>query len=128
MSEDLKVEKKKTKVTQPWKPASILQVNMKSKDHRPRWCRKDILDKKKLEGWEPIKWSDADAPEKTIIDGSPMSAFVEKRGLILCRMPEEMAKSREKYYKEITDRALPEAIEQFKGSVEKPTGTVTLTV
>ena len=108
---------KKTKVTQPWKPASILQVDMKSKDHRPRWCRKDILDKKKLEGWE-----------RTIIDGSPMGAFVEKRGLILCRMPEEMAKSREKYYKDMTDRALPGAVNEFKSSVDKPTGTVTLTV
>jgi len=97
-----------SRATQPWRPASILTATRLA-GMRPRWVRKDLLEKRVEEGWQP-RLSDTkgrvEAPEKTMIDGVPLSRFVTKRGMVLCDMPEEMAQSREKYYRDMNDAGL----------------------
>jgi hypothetical protein len=94
--------------TQPWRPAPILH-STNIPGMRPRWVRKDLLDKRIAEGWQPRLSntnSRLESPDKTIIDGVPLSRYVIKRNMVLCDMPEEMAKSREKYYRDMTDSGL----------------------
>jgi len=84
-----------------WKPASVLTVTDKDPNYSYRWCRKDIIDKKMAEGWQVINKSTGDkidAPVHTFMDGSQDDSTVQKRELILCRMPKEVAKARNDYY------------------------------
>jgi hypothetical protein len=96
------------KANQPWRPASILTTS-RLPGMRPRWVRKDLLEKRIEEGWQP-RLSDSksriESPEKTIVDGMPLSRFVVKRNMVLCDIPEDLAQSREKYYRDINDAGL----------------------
>lgn len=104
------------KATQPWRPASIITAT-KLDGFRSKWVRKDLLEKRIEEGWEP-RLSDSkgrfESPEKTMVDGVPLSRYVVKRNLVLCDMPEELAQSREAYYKRITDQGLSSQKTQFQ--------------
>ena len=104
-------------VTTPWKPASMLSVVGKDPNYRYRWVRKDLLDKRLEEGWEPVvasAKSRLEAPESTTVDGTPITTYTIKRGLILCRMPEETALARTAYYKKMSDGALPRVVEKLQ--------------
>jgi hypothetical protein len=108
------------KPTTPWKPASMLTVSGKDPAYRYRWVRKDLLDKRLEEGWEPaIKTTSSriEAPETTIIDGSPLTSYITKRGLVLCRMPKETAQARAAYYKKMTDGGFPTIVEELREKV-----------
>ena len=104
----------KDEPTEPWSPAAIL-THKPRPGFRSKWIRKDLLDKKTLEGWVP---READmnevSPGKTIIDGSQQGKYVTKRNLVLCDMPETKAKSRDAYFKRLTDAATQSATESFK--------------
>lgn len=114
--------KPKTPVTKPWEPASVLTVDRKDPNYRYRWCRKDILDKKLSEGWEVVKGTAKSTEASkcvTLMDGTTLDSTVQKRELILCRMPEEMAVSRAKYYADMTDSlvaAQKDDLERLMGS------------
>lgn len=104
------------KATEPWRPASIL-VSTHRPGFRSKWCRKDILDKRMAEGWEPRIRGKNDAPETTITDGTPLSQYVTKRNLVLCDMPEELAISRERYFQRMADDSLQSEVNRFKGEI-----------
>jgi hypothetical protein len=53
------------------------------------------VSKKMREGWEPVKA--ADHPE-LMLTGNEKTGNVEVGGLMLCKMPTELAKSRDEYY------------------------------
>jgi hypothetical protein len=53
------------------------------------------VSKKMREGWEPVKA--ADHPELMLV-GNATTGNVEIGGLMLCKMPTELAKSRDAYY------------------------------
>ena len=97
--------------TEPWKPASILTAD-KLEGRRSRWVRKDQLEKRMSEGWVPREAKDT--TPKTILDGSQQGSYVMKRNLILCDMPEAKAKSRDAYYKHLTDGAVEDSISKLK--------------
>jgi hypothetical protein len=110
----------KPKPTRPWKPASILTAS-KIRGMRQRWVRKDLLEKRMEEGWQPrmsFTKGRIDAPETTIIDGKPLSQYVMKRNLVLCDMPEELAQGREAYYKRMTDGGLKAQENEFVKSTQ----------
>jgi len=109
-TKETKVEAKKP--TQPWKPASYLNVPdaLRRPGYRLRWVAKDQLDRKIEEGWIPVTKtkgaSNIVAPEKTIIDGTQIDTTVQKRTLILCEMPEETAKAREEFFAKLTEDSI----------------------
>jgi hypothetical protein len=53
------------------------------------------VSKKMREGWEPVKA--ADHPELMLV-GNATTGNVEIGGLMLCKMPKELAQSRDEYY------------------------------
>jgi len=96
--------------TTPWKPAQILDVKP-IPGFRLRWVRKDNLEKSKTEGWIPIEAKDY--LTRTIIDGTPLGTYVTKRNLILCKMPEAMAKGRDAYFAAKSKEVLAETKRKF---------------
>lgn len=98
--------------TTSWKPASLLDVQGKDPNYTYRWVSKSKIDSGKAtaEGWEVVKTSTTGpkAPAKdSTKDGSPLDTTVQRREMILCRMPLEMKEARAKYYQ---DRAAENAI------------------
>jgi len=102
--------------TTPWEPAKVLDV-AKIPGFRLRWIRKDNLEKSKAEGWIPIEAKDY--TERTIIDGTQLGTYVTKRNLILCKMPEAMAKGRDAYFAAKSKEALDETKRKFEDSGER---------
>ena len=96
-------ENKKRKVT--WKPSSALPDPKPEKGYRFRWIRTGSVgtsdsanvSARLREGYEPINASDH--PEFKLIhdERSRFPDKVEVGGLLLCKIPEEVAEAREDY-------------------------------
>lgn len=116
MEKVMEIERKKP--TTPWKPASQLGVPKEylRPDYIPRWKRLEELEKARMEGWEPVKSKNPSnvAPQKTLIDGTPLSSVVIKRGLILCEMPVEVAEERAKFFATLTNKGLEGSVKRYK--------------
>lgn len=107
-----------------WKPASVTEVINKEPGYRYRWANKhpDNLAKKKLEGWETVSGIMSDnsvAPEPRINDGKPLSSIHEKHDLILQRIPEEVAKERDRYHDELNERRIEGLTAHVKEDLRK---------
>ena len=98
--------REETERFEPWAPASTLPQPAPMDGWRFKWVRKmslgetDIMNmsKRRREGWSPV--TAEDQPELATF--SDTSGVVEIGGLVLCKMPEERARSRDTYY---ADRA-----------------------
>lgn len=108
----------KKKGRRSWKPASLLPQYKKTPGFRQRYVSKDEANiKKKLaEGWEfviddeqePKTVGDISGREVhdigTIEDGKPLSSTIDHRELVLMHLPEELAKQRDEYYKNVVKK------------------------
>jgi len=84
----------------PWAPANQLNVTNKDARFVQRWCSIDNLEHKIAEGWEVVSRT-SDPNIKIAADGAllkPDNTYRKGR-LILCRMPKEIAKERNDYYR-----------------------------
>ena len=100
----------KTKKTVTWAPPSSLDAPPAPNGHRHRWLRVETLgfdDTKNIagrlrEGWELVRadeYPDGNFPTMTT---GKYSGVIGVGGLVLARIPEEIAASREVYYKQQT--------------------------
>lgn len=84
-------------------PPSSLPDPTPDPDYVYRWIATHVLgkadptnvSKKMREGWDPVKA--ADHPE-LMLYGNEKTGNVEIGGLMLCKMPRELAKARDEYY------------------------------
>ena len=92
---------------EPWKPASQLPEPDKLDGYVYRWVRVSAgnqadggnVNAKFREGWEPVPMSEQ--PNLAHIRDNPNSHFtdgIECSGLLLCKMPVEIARKRTAYY------------------------------
>lgn len=87
-----------------YKPPSMLPDPTPEPGFVFRWIGTHLLgaatatnvSQKMREGWEPVKA--ADHPELMLVAGVSASGNVEIGGLMLCKMPKELADSRDEYY------------------------------
>jgi hypothetical protein len=100
------VEQKRIEATKPWAPASVLTVpeQYKMSGWRYRWVSKNRpgrIQKMKEEGWiidQELGKKIQGEVARTIEDGTPVDSTTQMRELIIMRIPEHLAKQREKYY------------------------------
>ena len=86
-----------------YRPPSTLPDPTPESGYVFRWVATHVMGKadptnvsKKLrEGWQPVRAEDH--PE-LMLEGSAKTGNVEVGGLMLCKMPAEMAKARDRYY------------------------------
>ena len=94
-----------------WVPVGTLPVPQKDDGYTYRWLRKSAygiedptnMSKKLREGWEPV--NPKEHPELALFldpRQRQQATLVEVGGLILGRMPREMAEARTKYYEQVT--------------------------
>jgi len=112
----------KPQATQPWKPAQVLKVAERP-GFRRKWVREDLVDRFQAEGWKFVDNKNKSVnPPKTIVDGAPLSTVVQKRELVLMEITEELAKSREAYFKSLSDGALESSVNEFKKTANEGSG------
>lgn len=93
-----------------WKPASVTDVVDKEAGYRYRWVNKnpDNLYKKEAEGWETVSGLMSDKAKAVddgkVHSGHKLTSIYEKHDLLLQRMPEELAKSRDEYVNDKTQK------------------------
>lgn len=92
-----------------WKPPSTLEAPEPPVGYKHRWIRESVMEyddrnnihKKRREGYELVKaeeYPDFDAP---VIDEGKNSGVIGVGGLVLARIPEEIAEQRNKHYSNV---------------------------
>lgn len=104
-----------------WKPAAVTEVKNKEDGWRYRWVNKhpDNMAKKANEGWENAP---AVVPEGRIEHGQSLTSTMEKHDVVLQRIPEELAKSRDEYFDDKNERRLAGLTSHLKKDVNKAGG------
>lgn len=108
--------------TVTWKPSSTLPVPKATDDWVFRWIRRSFfgnedptnMSKKLREGWEPV--DPKEHPELALfIDARQRgnSTLIEVGGLILARMPREMAEARRRYFESLTAQQMQSIDQQL---------------
>jgi len=96
---------------QSWKPADLLPEPRPQEGWEFAWIRKSILGKgdptnvsrNLREGYEVCPLSDHPEMEISVDPGAKESNLVEIGGLLLCKIPVEIADQRRRYYQQMTD-------------------------
>ena len=126
-------EKQERKVD--WKPPSTLDAPEPPVGYKHRWIRERVMDyddkanvyKRRREGYELVRaeeYPDFDTP---VIDEGKNAGVIGQGGLILARVPEEVAEGREEYFRQKTsnqmqayDQDLASQPETSAGRILKP--------
>jgi|TARA_E500000318_G_C3416862_1_gene155755 hypothetical protein len=100
---------------QSWSPPNLLPDPHPKDGWSFKWIRISTqgqddptnYSKKLREGWEAVPIEDAPEMEHLVLDPSPrFKGKVEVGGLLLCRMPENMAKQRNEHYRSQSSEAM----------------------
>ena len=102
-----------------WKPPSTLDAPEAPVGYKHRWIRESIMNqddrnnihKRRREGYELVRaeeYPDFDAP---VIDEGKNAGVIGVGGLLLARIPEEIADQRNSYYQSVTQNQM-EAVDR----------------
>ena len=112
----------KTERPKVWTPPSSLDAPKAPNGYRHRWIRVETMgfdDTKNVQGklrsgWELVRADEYPGSEYPIITEGKYKGMIGVGGLVLARMPEEIAKQRDAYYQKMT-REANEALEYDLG-------------
>ena len=108
----------KTERPKVWTPPSSLDAPKAPNGYRHRWIRVETMgfdDTKNVQGklrsgWELVRADEYPGSEYPIITEGKYKGMIGVGGLVLARIPEEIAKSRDEYFRNMT-RDANEALE-----------------
>ena len=108
----------KTERPRVWTPPSSLDAPKAPDGYRHRWIRVETMgfdDTKNVQGklrtgWELVRADEYPGSEYPIITEGKYKGMIGVGGLVLARIPEEIAKSRDEYFRNMT-RDANEALE-----------------
>ena len=108
----------KTERPKVWTPPSSLDAPKAPTGFRHRWVRVETMgfdDTKNLQGklrsgWELVRADEYPGSEYPVINEGKYKGMIGVGGLVLARIPEEIAKARDAYYQKMT-REANEALE-----------------
>lgn len=109
----------KTVRTADWRPPSALEAPEPPVGYKHRWIRESVMEyddrnnvhKRRREGWELVRaeeYPDFDAP---VIDEGKNAGVIGVGGLLLARIPEEIAEQRNQHYQQTTQNQM-EAVDR----------------
>jgi hypothetical protein len=102
-----------------WRPPSALEAPEAPIGYKHRWIRESVMEyddrnnvhKRRREGWELVKaedYPDFDAP---VVDEGKNAGVIGVGGLVLARIPEEIADQRNAHYQNTTQNQM-EAVDR----------------
>ena len=123
-----------------WRPGSALEAPEPPIGFKHRWIRESVMEfddktnvhKKRQEGWDLVRAEDYDDYYGPVVDEGRNAGIIGVGGLVLARIPVEMAEQRNRHYQnvaqnqmEAVDRdwmrennpAMPKSVAQRKSSV-----------
>ena len=108
----------KTERPRVWTPPSSLDAPKAPDGYRHRWIRVETMgfdDTKNVQGklrtgWELVRADEYPGSEYPVITEGKYKGMIGVGGLVLARIPEEIAKSRDEYFRNMT-RDANEALE-----------------
>lgn len=97
-----------------WQPPSILPDPKPEPGYKFRWIRTSLLglaDNPNVsvrfrEGWQPVRAEDHPELQIRSDHKSAFKGNVEVGGLLLCKIPEEDATARQRYYEQLAEKQL----------------------
>ena len=100
----------KTEKPKVWTPPSSLDAPPAPDGFRHRWLRAESMgydDTKNISGkvrsgWELVRADEYPDSEYPVISSGKYAGVIGVGGLVLARIPEELAKQREAYYQQVT--------------------------
>ena len=100
----------KTEKPKVWTPPSALDAPPAPDGYRHRWIRTESMgndDSKNItgktrSGWEFVRADEYPNEDYPSVDSGKYSGVIGVGGLVLARIPEELAKQREAYYNQMT--------------------------
>ena len=103
----------KTERPKVWTPPSSLDAPKAPTGYRHRWIRVETMgfdDTKNLQGklrsgWELVRADEYPGSEYPVINEGKYKGMIGVGGLVLARIPEEIAKLRDEYYQSMTREA-----------------------
>ena len=112
----------KTERPKVWTPPSSLDAPKPPRGYRHRWIRVETMgfdDTKNVQGklrsgWELVRADEYPGSEYPVINEGKYKGMIGVGGLVLARIPEEIAKQRDAYYQKMT-REANEALEYDLG-------------
>lgn len=125
-SEEATKKRVKKKGSRSWRPAAPLALKSRDPSFRMKWGYTDParMMRAQAEGWVPADPGDAVHDRPSGIDagkGTP-SSIVEYRDMVLLKMPEELAKERDAYYREAATTQLNTIKTRAKKEIRQQTG------
>ncbi len=104
---ETRVKKERPKV---WTPPSSLDAPPAPDGYRHRWIRAESMgfdDTKNItgkirSGWDLVRADEYPDGDYPIVDSGKHAGVIGVGGLVLARIPEELAKQREAYYQQMT--------------------------
>lgn len=99
-------DRSKTERPKQWTRPEVLPEPTKEAGYTYRWIRVSMLGQsdarnvssKLREGWEPVRIEEQPQFKMLVDPDSRFKDNIEVAGLLLCKMPDEMAKQRNDYY------------------------------
>ena len=119
--------REKTERVMEWKPPSTLEAPEAPIRYKHRWIRESVMDyddknnvhKKRREGWELVRASDHPEFDAPVIDEGKNAGYIGVGGLILARIPEEIADQRNAHYNKVAQNQM-EAVDRDWMSENNP--------
>lgn len=120
-SRDMESRETEARPSDAWIPANLLPIPKPEPGYVFKWVRSSFFDKadtknvsKSLrEGWVPVRAEDYPDLKITSDIGSQFKGNIEYGGLLLCKMPEERAKARQRHFQELSARQIKSVDEGF---------------
>jgi len=111
-------ERSKEKRNQPWTPPNSLDAPPAPKGFRHRWIRAESVgfdDTKNIagklrSGWELVRADQYEGSDYPVVKDGKYAGVIGVGGLLLARIPEEIAKQRTEYFQKQTE-ARDEAVD-----------------
>ena len=103
-------ERSKDKRNQPWTPPNSLDAPPAPKGFRHRWIRAESVgfdDTKNISGkirsgWELVRADQYEGSDYPVVKDGKYAGVIGVGGLLLARIPEEIVKARDEYFRKIT--------------------------
>jgi len=127
LAESMKGRKKNAKKgNRSWTPAAPLGIKAKDPSNRLRWVHAEPANmlRKRAEGWEQADVGDAvhDRPNGVESGAGTPAGVLEYRDMVLMKMPEEMAREREAFYRNASQEQVSGLKTRAKRDIRAKTG------
>ena len=99
---------------QQWRPGSALEAPEPPIGFKHRWIRESVMEyddktnvhKKRQEGWDLVRAEDYDDYYGPVVDEGRNAGIIGVGGLVLARIPVEMAEQRSKHYQGVSQNQM----------------------